>query len=184
MKSNVRVSKREKMLILLVFATLQFSVVKFFLLKFWHASHQVENEMILLRSEIEKDSLSLAKVLSERAPASLDSKVGEISIGQIVEENSQFTKFVRSLAVDEQLRYLEILRVTNEKSESFNGSTKIVYTVEVQGPFLQIQKFIEFLESSPLMVELNSFDLSKIDGDVYAITGKLTFTNIVMREML
>lgn len=178
MKSKHKLSKRERSLMALSILAAAIAVFKY-----GYSSKRTEDFALSTKiSELQQaaasDMLKATQLAATRVPAT--TTIGDKKIPELLEQNSHFTSFVRNLAGDDQ--NLEIKRITSEKVEKSDGSSLLVYSVIVKSPYLAIMKFVNKIEESPLMVEVQSVDFSKDSEEIHTVIGKLTISNLVAKE--
>jgi hypothetical protein len=66
-----------------------------------------------------------------------------------------------------------ISKILAEKSKKTGAYTQTLYELETESSFLAIGKFLESLEDSPLLTEVESVEISRIEQEMKRCTAKI-----------
>ncbi len=102
-------------------------------------------------------------------------------LATIREANNNFTNIVKALSGDDtpDLFTIKSLKVDNE--EPFSEYNKVLFTLELDAPFLHVGKFLEKLEQSDLLTELVDIEATRIDPELKRCSVKLSIYSYVSR---
>jgi hypothetical protein len=59
-----------------------------------------------------------------------------------------------------------VQKITSMQSTKFGGYTQTLYALEADSSFIAIGKFLENLEDSPLLTEIESIDIARIENEM------------------
>jgi len=149
--------------------------------KFWVAPNSVrltglEQKSGAARKKIEETRALIEKVRT-RAPASVPAKVEDHTTRALLEKyigsNDRFSKVILGVVSGSKDGEFTISRIASEKSVKMGSYTQTAYEIEAESSFLAIGKFFETLEDSPLLTEVDSIEISRIEEEMRRCTAKI-----------
>jgi hypothetical protein len=150
----------------------------------WHANREVdikrETKAIEdARKKLEADEQVIATLVKEEnAP---QSEKQDARLATIREANNNFTNIVKALSGTDDPDLFSIKNLTVDKEEKFAEYSKVLFTLEVDAPFLHVGQFLEKLEQSNLLTELQTVEATRIDPELKRCSVKLSIYSYVSR---
>ena len=164
MKSK-RLSSRESVL-----ASLFVVGVLFLVQRYWIAPQQLRvtklrGEVTVAKATLQKDQAELKK-LSTRSPASQEFAASQRLLDRYLKSNAMFSNVVTGLVENSKNDAFQLNKITSDLQSTFGTYTQTQYQVEVEAPFIAIGKFLEKLEDSALLTEVDSIEISRIQEEM------------------
>jgi hypothetical protein len=175
-------SRREKVMALITVLACFFAFHRF-----WYSEARAGLEAS--RLGLEKEAKALAekqarlKELSKMSPEKGALQELDAEIYALREFNGNYTNLIRRLSMEEgDAGSLKVRKISLEKREKVEEFTKVTFTVEVEGTFLSVGRFIEGIERSKLLAEVGSIELKRQPGELKRCTAKLRLMGYVARS--
>ncbi len=178
---KIRLSKRESYL------TSAFIVGVLFLFQHFWASpkslelKKLEVEVVTARNTLAKEQLEFKK-LATRAPASQSVTASQRLLEKYLKSNELFSSVVTGLVENSKNEAFIINKITSDSESTFSGYTQTLYKVEVEAPFIAIGKFLEKLEDSALLTEVDSIEISRITEEMKRCKASIKLYSYVARH--
>ncbi len=150
----------------------------------WHANREVDikRETKAIeegRKKLQADEAMIAALIQEEnAP---QSKGQDARLATIREANNNFANIVKTLSGTDDPDLFTIRNLTVDKEERFAEYSKVLFTLEVDAPFLHVGQFLEKLEQSNLLTELVNVEATRIDPELKRCSVKLSIYSYVSR---
>lgn len=135
-----------------------------------------------LESDMAGENAKLTQAMATRQPAS-SNVVPEGEMRKIIAENATLTSLIRTLAEKSSGDGLHLRRIESTKIEAQEGYQKANYSIDVEAPYLVIGRFIQQIEESGLLVEVESLKISRNGDDLRMVIANVSLNNYVIEEM-
>lgn len=191
-----KLSKRELILGALTLLAVFFGFIKYIYLpkksEIALLTQNIINQEVQLKtSRAELEAMSQVKGPALGGPAasgggasgglvSSTTSVNENSLPEssILDVTSRLGAFISEISNTENNSPFRLVRITNEEQAEIDGAiTKMSFSLDVETTFMEIGKFVEKLERSPLLTEVRSMQMSRLDDDLRMISVKLKLTS-------
>ena len=163
-KIRVKFKKNEVALLSLILITF------FVLLSFFSKKFDVLTTLNELHSKREVTKKKLAEnqalyeklVQRERSTDGLHSE----SMDQYLLNNDRLSSVITGIVNSSKGKSFTLTKLSLDEQSTENGYKKILYSIEAEASFLDIGKFLERLEDAPLLTEVNSVEINRIDEEM------------------
>jgi len=145
--------------------------------RYWKVPHSRENqrlqtEIANIKTEIETNQQILAKFSVGRQPAAAAPKGQTELFAKLSKDNDNFSKVIKQLTLKENTPFIMSL-IATEPPVRVANYTKTLISVEAEASFLSIGKFLENLENSSLLTEVESIEISRLTNDMKLCDAKI-----------
>jgi hypothetical protein len=138
--------------------------------RFWQKPHSKElKELQAKVTETRKKVDETRKVLEglkNRAPASADHSTTLSLLDRYLTSNDRFSSVIHGIFSGSNGKEFSVQKITALQSNRFEGYTQTLYALEAESNFIAIGKFLENLEDSPLLTEIESIDIARIEDEL------------------
>lgn len=136
-----------------------------------------------IRAEQEKlqASQNLLSQLAARKPSAIDSKASQDLLEKYVKSNDRFSKVVSSIASENEANPYQLNRISAEKQTQIAGYSQTLYNVELEATFISVGKFLERLEDSPLLTEVDSIEITRLNSEMKRCKTKIRLFSYVAK---
>ena len=149
--------------------------------RFWVKPNARKLEELTQKTEATKkkieDTQALIVKVKNRAPASLPTKDEDHSTKSMLERymrsNDRFSKVVMGIVAGSKDGSLSVSKISAERSLKVGAYTQTLYEVDAESSFLSIGKFLETLEDSPLLTEVDSIEITRIEQEMKRCSAKI-----------
>ena len=149
--------------------------------KFWVKPNAKRLEELNEKTEAAKkkidDTQSLIVKVKNRAPASIPVSDEEHSTKSMLERymgsNDRFSKVVMGIVSGSKEGAFTVSKISAERTLKVGSYTQTLYEVDAESSFLSIGKFLETLEDSPLLTEVDSIEITRIEQEMKRCTAKI-----------
>ena len=122
------------------------------------------------RKQIEENRALLANVKT-RAPASvsppsIEEKTAKGMLERYMNSNDRFSRVIMGIVSGSKEGAFSLSKIAAEKSTKVGSYTQTLYHLETESSFISIGKFLETLENSPLLTEVESIEISRIEQEM------------------
>ncbi len=172
-----RFKLRETLLLSLGILAVGFGFQRFWVVPKTKSLDELGKQVDSARKQLDETRAMIAKVGS-RAPASTtpvvaDDHVARGLLDRYLESNDRFSKVVMGIVSGSKEGSFTISKILAEKSQKMGAYTQTLYELETESSFLSIGKFLESLEDSPLLTEVESVEISRIEQEMKRCTAKI-----------
>jgi Tfp pilus assembly protein PilO len=143
--------------------------------------NDIETKISTLQKKMEADQLAYND-LQKRTPASVESASASQLLDQYLKFNGHFSSVVNGIVSNSQGGSFSLTKISSESQVQTVGYTQTLYTVEAEAPFIAIGKFLEKMEDSPLLTEVDSIDISRIGTEMRRCKAKIKLFSYVGAE--
>ena len=126
---------------------------------------EVREKVASTRSKIQ-ETKNLISNLGSRAPASEEAKTTQSLLDKYFTSNAKFSSVIMGVFSGAKDDSFSLVRMTSEKSSKVGGYTQTLYQLEAESTFISIGKFLERLEDSSLLTEVESIDISRLGSEM------------------
>jgi|GEM_PF-6943287 len=138
--------------------------------RFWQQPHskelkEVQTKVVTARKSVE-DKRKVLDSLKSRAPASTEVKTAQTLFDRYLASNDRFSSVIMGIFTGSKENEFSIQKLAALQSTSFGGYVQTLYSLDVESNFIAIGKFLENLEDSPLLTEVESIDITRIENEM------------------
>ena len=150
----------------------------------WHAHREVDikretKAIDEARKKLQADEAVIATLIQEKNAPEPEGQ--EARLATIREANNNFANIVKTLSGTDDPDLFSIKNLTVEKEERFSEYSKVLFSLEIDAPFLHVGQFLEKLEHSNLLTELVDVEATRIDPELRRCSVKLSIYSYVSR---
>ena len=117
------------------------------------------------QARVQENQALLAK-LTARSPASEEVKTSHHLLDQYLKSNNHFSNVVTSIVESSKNDAFLLTKISSDKQAPVSGYVQTLYHVEVEASFIAIGKFLERLEDSSLLTEVDSIDITRLGTEM------------------
>ncbi len=176
---RIQLSKNESIsisvLMLLLFASY---------LHFWQAPRSaqlksIQEKIAISKADIAKNQ-ALIKSISNRSPASDELSASRNLMEQYLKSNEKFSSVVTSIVSGSKNSSFSLTKISAENQTKINGYAQTLYNLEAEASFISIGKFLERLEDSPLLTEVQSIEIQRLEDEMQRCKVNIKLFGYVM----
>lgn len=140
----------------------------------------LKQEVDTAKSEVETNEQLLARLSTgvSRGPASIEDPFARQRLEKYAQSNDRLSKIMQHLAKNKE-HTLVISRISTEKPTALSGYTKTRISLDAEASFVSIGKFLEKIEDSPLLTEVESIEINRVVGDLRLCNAKINLFSYV-----
>lgn len=142
---------------------------------------ETERAILVTEAEIVSNT-NLLSQLSARQPVSVESKASQDLLEKYQKSNSRLANVITSIATDNPKYPFLLSRISTESQGAADGFSQILYNIELEATFVSIGKFLERLEDSPLLTEVNSIEIARVDSEMKRCHTKIKLLSYSLKE--
>lgn len=178
-KQSKRLSQRE---CIMGFVTLAVIVYGYF--TYWYSVKQkavveIERKISLIQNEINQNK-AIVDGLQKRIIASTDPGQVSSPIKEYMSASRRIAQVVEKLIAEDPV--LSTRSISIEKVEQADEHKLISFSLELVGSFPAMGAFVERLESSKVLTEIRSIDISRIESDLEKCVAKISLNSRIYSE--
>ena len=167
---SIKFSNRERALILV-----SFLLVSFAFNKYWYSKKSIETKEMIAKltnliNQVSMQQKNLLQIQKSKKNISLKSSL-KSQLEKHLSSSRYFSNLIAELSFEKNPEKFKIQKIQVEKSTKFDGYTKNKIKLEIQSSFIGLGEFLEELENSKYLVEVNSIKLTKLDDDLLKCTS-------------
>jgi hypothetical protein len=171
-----RFKVRESLLLSLGIIALGFGFESFWVKPNAKKLQELNEKTEAARKKIEDTQALIIKV-KNRAPASVPVKDEDHTTKSMLERymgsNDRFSKVVMGIVTGSKEGAFSVSKISAERSVKIGSYTQTLYELDAESSFLSIGKFLETLEDSPLLTEVDSIEISRIEQEMKRCSAKI-----------
>jgi hypothetical protein len=138
--------------------------------RFWQRPNskelkEIQSKVLETKKKIE-DTRRVLEELKSREPASPENRTAQSLFDRYLNSNERFSSVVMGIFSGSKEADFSVQKITALQSNKFEGYTQTLYALEAESNFISIGKFLENLEDSPLLTEVESIDISRIENEL------------------
>ena len=165
------------------------SIVVLVLFALFHFSWKNSNKMLTLNavrasSMTAKSKLienqSLYEKLIKREPASQGFSADYMD--QYILANDHFSSAITGIVNSSKSKAFTLIKLSLEDQSSDSGYKKMLYSLDAEASFIEIGKFLEKLEDAPLLTEVTSIEINRIDTEMKRCQAHIKLYSYVRSE--
>ncbi len=162
-------------------STLFISVL--FLMQSWSQNKvneiaKLDQDISLIQAKMVKDQLAYDQ-LQKRAPASVEANLASQLLEQYLKFNGRFSSVVNGIVLSSNGNAFALNKILSESQVQAVGYTQTLYSIEAEASFIAIGKFLEKMEDSPLLTEVDSIEISRIGNEMKRCKAKIKLFSYV-----
>ena len=138
--------------------------------RFWQKPHskelkELQTKVVDAKKKID-ETQKLLDGLKNRAPATEDHHTTSSLFDRYLTSNDRFSSVIMGIFSGSKENDFSVQRISALQSTRFEGYTQTLYSLDAESNFIAIGKFLENLEDSPLLTEIESIDISRIENEL------------------
>jgi Tfp pilus assembly protein PilO len=118
-------------------------------------------------AKAEKDSMASRRLASVASFPPME------ELSKLEASSSRLSAFLKEITDEEEDERFGITRLSTEPSAVSGSFVKTPVNIEVEASFPAVGRFLEHLEDSPLLAEIDSIELSRVDNDLRMVVAKI-----------
>lgn len=126
---------------------------------------EIQVKTAAIQKKIE-ESKSLIVSAGSRTPANEEAKTTQNLLERYVTSNTKFSKIITGIFNGSKDGGFSISKITAERSSAIGAYTQTLYNLQAESSFISIGRFLETLEDSPLLTEVESIDINRIENEM------------------
>lgn len=151
---------------------------------FWYSGKHADLKKLELEAMntelLLQTNQELVAKLASRKPASVELPSPEIQ--KYVNTNAKFSAVLNSLAESEPGSSAVISKIFADKQADYKGFTQTKLELQMEASFLSVGQFLERLENSDLLLEVESVEVHREPDDLKKCTAKIKLSSYVTRK--
>jgi hypothetical protein len=176
-----KLNQRETILLSLIILSATVLSTRALGVKWRLQAQELDHKVSELSARKEKDRIEYEDRLNRSLASSQVLRSGEM-ISKIEENNDYFSTFVSKLAHQDGVGSFRILRLATDTPVQSPEYIRTPVTLTVESTFPAIGKFLESLENSPTLAEIDSMEIYRIESDLKKCSAKIKLSNYVVRK--
>ena len=101
---------------------------------------------------------------------------------QYVLFNDRFSSVISSIVNSSKSKAFTLTKLSLEDQSTENGYKKMLYSLDAEASFIEIGKFLEKLEDAPLLTEVSSVEINRIDNEMKRCQAHIKLFSYVRKE--
>jgi|688.fasta_scaffold1024352_1 hypothetical protein len=126
---------------------------------------EMQEKTKVIRAKIEELKTQLNTV-AVKIPVNEEVKTAQSLLDRYISTNDKFSSVIMGIFSGSKEREFNISKIIAERSEKVGVYTQTLYQIEAESSFIAIGKFLEGLEDSALLTEVESINISKIEDEM------------------
>ncbi len=126
---------------------------------------EVRERVVSSRTKIAEDQLALEKLIS-RMPAAEEMRASQHLLDQYFKSNKQFSSVITSIVDNSKSDSFTLNRISSERQSKVSGYSQTLYNLEAEASFISIGRFLEKLEDSSLLTEVESVEITRLADEM------------------
>jgi Tfp pilus assembly protein PilO len=131
-----------------------------------------KQQLETMYNEVQKKRATLAQLANSRKTTVVDSRGLRQLIDRYTEANAHLSKVIQHLSHSEENAFY-LGSITTDKPSQLGPYTRTPLQLDAEATFVSIGQFLERLEDSPLLTELESFEINRKTTDLKLCSVKL-----------
>ena len=162
---KIKLKWSESILISLMALVMMFLFQRYWLIPNSQKLVEIQTKTIETKKKIE-EAQNLLSNFKTRMPASVEVKNAQSLLDRYITSNDRFSKVITGIFAGSKDGSFSISKISTERSTQVGAYTQTLYQLEAESSFIAIGKFLETLEDSPLLTEVESIDISRIESEM------------------
>ena len=126
------------------------------------------------------ESRALYEKLSKREPAGVGAT--KEFLDQYVLLNDHFSSVITGIVNSSKGKEFTLTKLSLDDQSSEAGYKKMLYSIDAEASFIDIGKFLEKLEDAPLLTEVSSVEINRIDTEMKRCRAHIKLYSYVRAE--
>ena len=140
---------------------------------------QTEAKNIAAKTQLSENQVLLDK-LNKRGPSS-DAIQNEY-LDQYVLVNDRFSSIITKIVSSSNGHGFTLSKLSLDDQSTESGYKKMLYSLDAEASFIDIGRFLEQLEDAPLLTEVNSVEINRIDNEMKRCRARIKLYSYVRSE--
>jgi len=170
-----RFNPREQILIALSILVVNIGILKLWYVPQKNKLNELKSEVSGLQVLLNNNRMLLTQIKTQSVPTTANE-----SVEKHLALNNNFALLLKGLGGDGV--DFTVNRLAVEEHQLLSGYTKTLFTLDVDTSFLTLGQFIEKLESSQFLLEIQSIDISRVSQELKKCTAKIRLYSYVARS--
>ena len=108
----------------------------------------------------------LLSTLQNRVPASLELKTSNELLDKYMKSNDRFSNVISTVISNSNNLSFVVNKIATESQAQLMGYAQTLYSIQASASFISIGKFLESLEDSPILTEVQSIDIERTGNEL------------------
>jgi hypothetical protein len=131
-----------------------------------------------LQMKIDQNQILLT-TLKNKVPASIELKTSNELLDKYMKSNDRFSNVLTSIISNSNQIAFTVNRIATESQAQLMGYAQTLYSIQASASFIAIGKFLESLEDSPLLTEVQSIDIERTGNELRMCKANIKLFNYV-----
>ncbi len=175
---NFKLKKSEVVLTSLFAAAMVYLFQTYWLRPHKDHLNTLKSEVASVETQVEQ-SRSLLSTLKNRVPASIEVKTSNELLDKYIKSNDRFSNVVTSIIQSSNSLSFMLNKITAESQAQLMGYAQTLYSIQADASFISIGKFLESLEDSPLLTEVQSIEIERTGNELKMCKANIKLFNYV-----
>jgi hypothetical protein len=150
--------------------------------RYWKKTQKTQEQALIssisqARITMDADRIMLDQLAASRAPASVQGVGAQELFEKYLKSNDRFSKIMAQLGESDD--GFVVNRIAAESTTKAGAYTKTLLSMEIEAAFLSIGQFLEKLEDSPMLVEVESIEINRVATDLKLCNAKIKLFSYV-----
>ncbi len=131
------------------------------------------------RTKLTENKILYTRLIS-RTPSSEDVK--KDFMDQYVLVNDRFSSVITGIVNSSKNKNFSLQKISLDEQTKESGYKKLLYSLDIESSFIEIGKFLEKLEDAPLLTEVTSVEIKRIDNEMKRCLAQIRLYSYVRIE--
>ncbi len=133
---------------------------------------ELKTKVTTAKAELEKNR-TLEANLKGKAPSYLEIQTSNDLLERYLKSNERFSSIVDGIVSSSNGRDFLLSKMLADSQVEMNGYIQTLYKIEAEATFLSIGKFLESLEDSPLLSEVQTIEIKRNQSELRICNVKI-----------
>jgi Tfp pilus assembly protein PilO len=175
---NFRLKKSEVVLTSLFACAMAYLFQTYWLRPHVDQLNSMKSEVAGVQTQVDQNQ-SLLVTLKNRVPASIEVKSSNELLDKYIKSNDRFSNVVSSIIQSSNTLSFMLNKISAESQEQLMGYAQTLYSIQAEASFISIGKFLETLEDSPLLTEVQSIEIERTGNELKMCKANIKLFNYV-----
>lgn len=176
-----RLTRNEKILACILPAVAALAHHQFILTPWKARSVEAKGKIALAKSKLETGRRTYEDLKNQiKTPAR--AAAPQVLVLEFDRSNDRFSKLISELTREAQAASLRLKRLSTEKPSTSDAYVKSAITLDVDASFIAIGKFLERLGDLPILAEVDSLEIYRVEGDLRKCSARIKLLSYLVRH--
>lgn len=169
---NLKLEKREKLIIGLTLITCLYAIFKFLILKQQKEIEEAKNQISTIKSKELENHKTLTELQSKSTLFSKTLKNNNIMF-DLEDKSNNMSRMLKSIVDGDSKEIYNLKKIKLDKSILVNKIRSSYFKIELKSSFLGLSKFLDKLEKQSPWMEIESVKLDRVEHDLRECDGTI-----------